>query len=161
MMPSTSLGPTMSAKEAAARVRLPYHQLDAWARGDAPIVQPSIPSGGQGTRRRYCFRDLIALRVAAQLRKVGARSAVIRAAVAAVQNEVAGIDTPSAIRASTEAWVMVDAIGGGAMTVRTSAELKKTASLADPIAIVIDVADVARQLAGGNSRVFRVPKRRS
>lgn len=148
---------TFSAKEAAVRARLAYHLVDSWARGDAPIVSPSVPSSGQGTRRAYSFRDVVALRVASQLRSVGVRSQLIRAAVAAVQIEVTGIDRPSVV--PRKAWVIVNAAGANAVAVRTSAELKRASAIADPIAIVIDVGGIACQLAAPTNRRFTLPKR--
>lgn len=157
-MPIASAVGTFSAKQAAQRAGLAYHLVDSWARGASPLVSPSVPSNGQGTRRTYSFRDVVALRVASQLRAVGVRSPVIRAAVAAVQNEVTGIDAPAA--EPREAWVIVDARSGHAVAVRTAAELKRVTTIADPIALVIDVGDVVRRLSSSN-RSFRLPRRRT
>ncbi len=156
MMTSAPSISTFSAKQAAQRAGIAYHLVDSWARGDTPIVRPSVPSAGQGTRREYSFRDVVALRVASQLRSVGVCSLVIRAAVAAVQNEVTGIDRPAADPG--EAWVIVDARRGDAVAVRTCAELKRVATTADPVAIVIDVGDIARHLGIRTNRRFRLPK---
>ena len=59
------------------------------------------------------------------------------------------------------AWVIVDAMRGDAVAVRTSAELKRVATIADPVAIVIDVGDIARHLGTRTNRRFRLPKPRA
>ena len=44
-------------------------QVEYWA--TTGVVRPSIPAAGKGTRRGYSFRDLVALRVAKELRDGG------------------------------------------------------------------------------------------
>ena len=77
-MVSASDGLTFTAKQAALRVGLGYHLVDNWARGRTPLVRPTVPSKGKGTRRSYSFRDLVALRLAQELREAGAKAEAIR-----------------------------------------------------------------------------------
>lgn len=49
---------------------LNYDVLDYWAKTD--FIAPSVaPAAGKGTQRVYSFRDLVALRVARELRDAG------------------------------------------------------------------------------------------
>lgn len=156
MLATPSVG-TFSAKQAAQRAGLAYHLVDSWARGASPIVRPSVPSAGQGTRRTYSFRDVVALCVASQLRAAGVRSPVIRAAVEAVQNDVTGIDAPAT--ELPDAWVVVEAVRADAVAVRTVARLKDVADYADPIAIVVDVGEVVRRLTSNRRSRARSAQR--
>lgn len=56
-----------SGTQAARIAGISYRQLDHWARKG--VVEPSIaPASGSGSRRRYSYRDLLKLRLAAELR---------------------------------------------------------------------------------------------
>ncbi len=59
-----------SAGRAAKLSGVPYRTLDYWAR--SRFIAPSVaPAAGKGTQRLYSFRDLVALRVARELRAAG------------------------------------------------------------------------------------------
>ena len=156
-------GLMLTAKEAAVRVGLGYALLDSWSRGPDPLLQPMTPAHGQGTRRRYSFRDLIALRVADELRLVGVRAPSIRAVAAHVQNDATGIDSPDAVRAHNGLWIALPVRRGQAgrpFSVNSPSEAKRIAAEGSPVCLVIDVIALARQLAGPADRVFRLPPRR-
>lgn len=154
---------TFPAKDAATRVGLPYPLLDGWARGDRPVLSPATPGTGKGTRRRYSFRDLIALRVADELRLIGVRASLIRAVAAHVQNEATGIDTPEQVRSHRGLWVAVRTRRGKAaapFSIHSPSEAKGITADGPPVSLVIDVIALGRQLAGPPSRVFRLPRAR-
>ena len=59
-----------TAKQVTAITGVSYQTLNLWARTD--LVRPSIAqASGTGSERIYSFRDLIALRVAVELRRSG------------------------------------------------------------------------------------------
>ena len=59
-----------SAGRAAKLSGVPYRTLDYWAR--SRFLAPSlVPAAGKGTQRLYSFQDLVALRVARELRAAG------------------------------------------------------------------------------------------
>lgn len=153
----------LTAKEAAARVGLGYGLLDSWSRGPEPLLQPMTPGRGQGTRRRYSFRDLIALRVADELRLIGVRASLIRAVAAYAQNEATGIDSPEEVCAHKGLWIALPAGRGKAgrpFSIASPSEAERIATEGSPVCLVIDVIAIGRQLARP-SRVFRLPPRRT
>ncbi|MDQ2774927.1 MAG: MerR family transcriptional regulator [Acidobacteriota bacterium] len=59
-----------TAKQVTAITGVPYQTLNLWAR--TGLIKPSImQASGTGSERVYSFRDLIALRVAVELRRSG------------------------------------------------------------------------------------------
>ena len=61
-----------SGTQAAKIVGITYRQLDYWARTD--LIRPSmIEARGSGSRRQYCYRDLLELRVIKTLLDAGIR----------------------------------------------------------------------------------------
>lgn len=64
------MGEVFSAGRAAKLTGVPYRTLDYWAR--SRFVVPGVArASGKGTQRLYSFQDLIALRVARELRAAG------------------------------------------------------------------------------------------
>jgi DNA-binding transcriptional MerR regulator len=69
-----------SAGEAARICGLNYRTLDHWAR--TKFIVPSVSQAkGTGTERKYAFGDLIALRVARDLRAAGISTQALRSIV--------------------------------------------------------------------------------
>lgn len=68
---------SFSAGEATRITGVPYRTLDLWAR--TKFIVPSIAdSAGIGSERRYNFSDLLALRVAIELRQGGISTQALR-----------------------------------------------------------------------------------
>jgi DNA-binding transcriptional MerR regulator len=85
---------TFSAGEAARISGLNYRTLDHWAR--TKFIVPSISeANGTGTERRYAFGDLIALRVAHELRLGGISTQALRSIVNYLRNK-RGLQNPLA-----------------------------------------------------------------
>jgi DNA-binding transcriptional MerR regulator len=75
-----------SAGEAARITGVPYRTLDHWAR--TRFIVPSVSeASGTGTERKYDFNDLIALRVARDLRTAGISTQALRAVVHRLREE--------------------------------------------------------------------------
>lgn len=73
---------------------VPYSTLNLWAKNG--LVQPSIATGmGSGTERIYSFRDLVALKVAFELRKAGVTTRSLKKIVQFIR-ENERIDQPLA-----------------------------------------------------------------
>ena len=71
---------SFSAGEAAKITGVPYRNLDHWAR--TKFIVPSISEArGTGTERKYAFDDLVALRVARELREGGISTQALRQVV--------------------------------------------------------------------------------
>ena len=67
---STRVEAAFAAGRASEISGVPYRTLDYWAR--SRFLTPSLaPANGKGTQRQYSFNDLIALRVARELRTAG------------------------------------------------------------------------------------------
>jgi len=75
-----------SATQAAKIADVPYQTLDYWARTGF-IVPTMAAAQGRGTERRYTFEDLLALRVARELRKAGASMQALRRVVNVLRAE--------------------------------------------------------------------------
>jgi DNA-binding transcriptional MerR regulator len=74
---------------------LTYRQIDYWAR--MGVVKPSIKAGeGQGNRREYSFKDLVALRVAKSLRDEGISLQKIKKSLAYMKRQYSEIKQPLA-----------------------------------------------------------------
>jgi DNA-binding transcriptional MerR regulator len=87
--------------EAAGLAGLPWRTVDYWA--TTGLVKPTAGSGERGAWRRYSFRDLVALRTAAELRRSGISLQAVRKAVAVLRRE-----SPNADPLSRYALVAVD-----------------------------------------------------
>lgn len=71
---------SFSAGEAARITGVPYRNIDHWAR--TKFIVPSISEAkGTGTERKYAFDDLVALRVARELREGGVSTQALRRVV--------------------------------------------------------------------------------
>ncbi len=69
-----------TAKQVTAVTGVSYQTLNHWAR--TRLVEPSIArAAGTGTERIYSFRDLIALKLAVELRKGGVTTRALRKVV--------------------------------------------------------------------------------
>jgi DNA-binding transcriptional MerR regulator len=79
---------------AARLTGLAYHDLDYWARSG--FIVPSVAAAaGKGSQRAYSFRDLVALRVARELRDAGISLPALRRVVQYLR-ESEGLDHPLA-----------------------------------------------------------------
>lgn len=67
---------TFSSPEAQRIAGISFRQLDHWCR--TGVVRPAINPTGRGNRRRWVFRDLVALRAIAALRQAGASLQSVR-----------------------------------------------------------------------------------
>ena len=77
---------SFSAVEAAKFAVVPYQTVDYWAR--TGFIEPSAAgANGRGSERKYTFDDLIALRVARELRKAGASAQALRTVIGALRAE--------------------------------------------------------------------------
>ena len=66
-----------SGTVAANVVGITYRQLDYWARTD--LVRPTLAdASGSGSRRLYCYRDLLELRLVKSLLDAGIKLAAVR-----------------------------------------------------------------------------------
>jgi DNA-binding transcriptional MerR regulator len=68
-----------SSEEAAKLARLPVQRLKDWDKSGFLIA--SVPAKRRGVSRGYTFRDVIALRVAAELRESGVSLQLLRKVV--------------------------------------------------------------------------------
>src|SRR5439155_10279160 len=85
---------SFSAGEASKISGVPYSNLDYWAR--TKFIAPSISEAkGIGTERKYAFNDLVALRVAQQLREAGVSTQALRTIVEFLRNK-RGLEHPLA-----------------------------------------------------------------
>lgn len=69
-----------AAADAAKLARVTVHKLETWER--TGFLRASIPAASRGTPRFYTFRDVVALRVAAELQEAGISLQRLRAVVA-------------------------------------------------------------------------------
>lgn len=118
---------------------VPYSTLNLWAKNG--LVRPSIGAGtGSGSERIYSFSDLIALKVALELRKSGVTTRSLRRVIEFLrQNE--GMEAPLA-----EARLIVS--GHDVVLVKNQRELAST--LASPgqgcLSFVVDLPRTLGQL---------------
>lgn len=68
-----------SSEEAATLARVPVIRLKEWDK--TGFLPASIPAKRRGVSRRYTFRDVIALRIAAELREAGVSLQMLRKVV--------------------------------------------------------------------------------
>ena len=81
-------------KKAAEIVGITYRQLDYWARTD--LVRPSLAdAAGSGSRRQYCYRDLLELKVIKSLLDAGIKLESVREVFAYLRDHL-GEDIASA-----------------------------------------------------------------
>lgn len=74
------IGEGFSAGRAAKLSAVPYRTLDYWAR--SRFIVPSMArASGKGSQRVYSFQDLVALRVAGELRGAGISLQALRKVV--------------------------------------------------------------------------------
>jgi DNA-binding transcriptional MerR regulator len=137
---------------------VPYSTLNLWAKNN--LLHPSIDAGtGSGSERIYSFSDLIALRVAFELRKSGVTTRSLRRVIEFLrQNE--NMEAPLA-----EARLVVS--GSDVVFVKNQRELVST--LANPgqgcLSFVVDLTRTLGKLTeiGNTTRAFAVgverPKR--
>jgi len=77
---------SFSAIEAAEIAGVPYRTLDYWA--TTGFIAPSLAdANGRGSERRYAFDDLVALRVARELREAGISVQALRIVVEKLRTE--------------------------------------------------------------------------
>jgi len=75
---------SFSAGEASRITGVTYRNIDHWAR--TRFIVPSISdANGTGTERKYAFDDLVALRVARELRQAGISTQALRRVVKFLQ----------------------------------------------------------------------------
>jgi DNA-binding transcriptional MerR regulator len=85
---------SFSAGEAARITGVPYRTIDHWAR--TKFIVPSIAdANGTGTDRKYAFNDLVALRVAGELRQGGISTQALRLVVSYLRTK-RGLQNPLA-----------------------------------------------------------------
>jgi len=146
---------------------VPYSTLNLWAKNG--LIQPSIATGtGSGSERIYGFSDLVALRVAFELRKAGVTTRSLKQVVQFVR-ENEGIDKPLA-----EARLVVS--GRDVLVVRNSNELVSALSrpgqsclsfvmdLPRMLGQLTEIADATRAFAvglAGPERVLKHPSKRT
>lgn len=71
---------SFSAGEAARVTGVTYRNIDHWAR--TKFIVPSIAdANGTGSERKYAFDDLVALRIARELREAGVSTQALRRVV--------------------------------------------------------------------------------
>jgi DNA-binding transcriptional MerR regulator len=68
-----------SSEEASRLSRVPVQRLNEWDK--TKFLTASIPAKRRGVSRRYSFRDVVALRVAAELREAGVSLQLLRKVV--------------------------------------------------------------------------------
>jgi DNA-binding transcriptional MerR regulator len=106
-----------TAKQVTAITGVPYQTLNLWAR--TGLIKPSIAqASGTGSERVYSFRDLIALRVAMELRRSGVTTKALGKIVQFLRKS-SGLETPLA-----EARLVVT--GNDVLLVRSNEELVST-----------------------------------
>src|ERR1700693_5715502 len=103
-----------TAKQVTVVTGVSYQTLNHWAR--TGLVEPSIAqAAGTGTERIYSFRDLIALRLAVELRRGGVSPRALRKVIECLRNSK-GLESPL-----SEARLVVTEID--VVLVRSSKEL--------------------------------------
>src|ERR1700674_2076610 len=81
-----------TAKQVTAITGVSYQTLNLWAR--TGLVEPSIArAAGTGTERIYSFRDLIALKLAVELRKGGVTTRALRKVIEFLRGS-SGLENP-------------------------------------------------------------------
>jgi DNA-binding transcriptional MerR regulator len=128
-----------SSHQAAALAQISYRQLDCWAR--RRLVEPSLAAAtGQGSRRRYSFADVVALRTVAELQRAGVSLQALRQVVEELRRLDAGVSL---------ATVRLVVDGNDVLLLNDQAEV--LSMLARPgqavLRAVVDVGQVVRQLA--------------
>ena len=83
-----------SGRKTAEIVGITYRQLDYWARTD--LVRPTLhDASGSGSRRRYCYGDLLELKIVKTLIDAGINLGAVRAAFVYLRDQL-GEDIASA-----------------------------------------------------------------
>ena len=131
--------------EAADITGIPYRTIDHWAR--TGLITPSISEArGAGRSRLYSFKDLIALRVARELRDKGTSVQSLRKVIKLLRSS--GMDSPL-----TEARLLV--VGKDVAIVKSAHEIESVLSAPGQLylnpGMVFDlrkpIADVQRKVA--------------
>lgn len=75
-----------TARQVVKLAGVPYSTLNLWAKNG--LVEPSVsPAKGTGTERVYSFSDVIALKVAYELRKSGVTTASLKKVITFLRRE--------------------------------------------------------------------------
>ena len=128
-----------SSRNAAALAQISYRQLDYWARKG--LVVPSLAvAAGQGSRRRYSFADVVALRTVAELQRAGVSLQALQNVVKELRRLEPGVSL---------ATVRLVVDGNDVLLLNDQAQV--LSMLARPgqavLRAVVDVGEVVRQLA--------------
>jgi DNA-binding transcriptional MerR regulator len=133
------------AGEAATITGIPYRTIDHWAR--TGLITPSISQArGAGRSRLYSFSDLIALRVARELREKGTSVQSLKKVIKVLRNT--GMESPL-----SEARLLV--VGKDVAIVKSPGEIESVLSSPGQLyfnpAMVLDlrkpIADVERRVS--------------
>jgi DNA-binding transcriptional MerR regulator len=91
----TKIKKIFSTIEAAQVAKLPVRTVDYWAK--TGFIVPSIADAdGRGTERKYAFDDLVALRIALDLRKKGISLQALRSIIAELRKRTPSQRNPLA-----------------------------------------------------------------
>jgi len=135
------------AGEAATITGIPYRTIDHWAR--TGLVTPSISQArGAGRNRLYSFSDLIALRVARELRGKGTSVQSLRKVITLLRNT--GMEPPL-----SEARLLV--VGKDVAIVKSPGEIESM--LSSPRQLYLNpamVLDLRKPIADVERRVSRL-----
>jgi len=128
-----------SSHQAAALAQISYRKLDYWTRKNLAV--PSLAAAaGQGTRRRYSFADVVALRTVAELHRAGVSLQALGQVVEQLRRLEDGVSLHTA-------RLVVD--GNDVLLLNDQAEI--LSMLARPgqavLRAVVDIGQVVRQLA--------------
>ena len=137
-----------SAKEVVRITGVKYRTLDFWAKSG--VVEPTIAKAtGTGTDRIYSFRDMVALRVARELRESGISTQALRKVVTFLREEE-GLENPLA-----DARLVV--VGRDVMMVTSDAELISVLQAPGQtcLAFVLDLARTVAELRQAAEQVRR------
>jgi DNA-binding transcriptional MerR regulator len=144
---------SFSTAQVARLTRITPRQLDYWDRKE--FIRPSVSTAdGYGSARRYSFRDLVKLRVAARLRSGGFGLAQIRQCVRSLERldpSRAGIEEARLLLVGSRVlWVetdteIVDLLHGGQLMLvlpvgEAVADMARAATslFAEPRALLLD-----------------------
>jgi DNA-binding transcriptional MerR regulator len=121
--------------QVCALIGITYRQLDYWDRSG--LLRPSLESArGSGSRRRYSYRDLVALKVIKQLRDAGVSLQAARKAIDFLETQL-GSDL-----ASSSLVVM----GSDAVIARTGEELVDLMKGGHKVFNVLSLSGVVEEL---------------
>ncbi|MGB9826729.1 MAG: MerR family transcriptional regulator [Desulfofundulus sp.] len=136
---------SFTASEVSRLTGVPYGRLDYWAR--IGFLKPGVAGAkGKGSRRFYCFRDLVALRAAKELREMGIQT--LRKVVGYLRR-AKGLENPLA-----EARLVVS--GSDALLVQGREELVSVLNAPGQgvLRLVLDLPKVVEELREGVGRLW-------